>query len=82
MTHSDGVIITADKRQIKISPILLYALFMAHPPNNYNDHQYFWLYVIRIYSTGVNWASLIFSPYTVKSTQGLLIIIKLYTLPT
>ncbi len=31
---SDDVIITAtDKRQVKISPIILYALFMALPPN-------------------------------------------------
>ncbi len=34
MTHSDDVITTAtDKRTIKISPILLYALFVAFPSN-------------------------------------------------
>ncbi len=32
-THSDDVITTANKRQIKISPILLYDLFMALPLN-------------------------------------------------
>ncbi len=43
---SDDVIITAtDKRQVKISPILLYALFMALL-HNYNDRQYFRLYGI------------------------------------
>ncbi len=46
ITRSDDVIITADKCQIKILPILRYALFMALPPNN--DCQYFRLYGIML----------------------------------
>ncbi len=53
MTHSDDVIITVDKRQIKISPIINIDLCLIYGSSaKYNDRQHFRVYGIQL--TGKN----------------------------